>query len=253
MTETVTETVTKTVTETATGKRALVRALFSRVLRRQASRGLDGVFVDGLDAAREASLQGPVIFAGNHVAHWDVSLVSILDDELGTDGYALMDARSISRLPFFRAVGCVPVHVGDPARTDRDLHFAASLLSRPRRALWIFPQGRHTPSHLRPLHFHRGLARLAALSSAQIVPFALTYAFFDAPQPRALVRLMPALPSTASLDDVAASVTAGLDATDDSLRAQRTDGACVCTGQGPDPARGFATRLLAAMTRAASS
>lgn len=236
-------------TEETAGKRPLVRGFFSRVLRRQASRGLDGVFVDGLEAARDACLRGPVIFAGNHVAHWDVAIVSLLDDALATDGYALMDARSLRRLPFFRAVGCVPVHVGDRARSDQDLRVAASLLSRPRRALWVFPQGHQLPSHLRPLRFHGGVARLAELSSAQVIPFSLVYAFFDAPQPRAFVRLLPALPSTTPVEEIAAAVTTGLDATDDALRARRTDGVCVCTAQGTDPAQGLATRLLAAMTR----
>ena len=70
-------------------------ALARRYARRRLARGLDGFFADGLEAARAAVRARPVVLAANHVGWWDSFLVVALDEALGTEGYALMDAGSV--------------------------------------------------------------------------------------------------------------------------------------------------------------
>ncbi len=61
----------------------------------------DGFFVEGLEEARHVAAERPVIFAASHVSRWDAFALVAADEALGTDGYVLMDERSLARLPFF--------------------------------------------------------------------------------------------------------------------------------------------------------
>ena len=57
------------------------------------SRGLDGLWVSGLDVARDALAQRALLFVANHVAWWDALLLLPLDEALGGTGWAMMDSR----------------------------------------------------------------------------------------------------------------------------------------------------------------
>lgn len=155
--------------------------------RRLIGRSLDGLHASGLEAARALVAEQPVIFAANHVAWWDPMLLLPLDEALGAEGYALMDAANLARLPFFGWVGAIPLDRSSPVASRSGLKGAVSLLSGPGRSVWIFPQGRQRPSWLRPLDLKPGARLLARLSRAAVVPVSLTYAFREAPQPAAVV------------------------------------------------------------------
>lgn len=176
-------------------------------LRRLVARGLDGVHVDQLDALREAASRGPLILAANHVAWWDGLLAVLLSRVAGLDARVLMDAKRLRQHSFFAAFGAIPI--GDNPR--KELSDAAAHLVGPGRALWIFPQGRQRPEQLRPLEFKGGVATLARLSGAAVLPIGLRYAMLESPAPAAVVRVGAPLelPSAA---EVEAAVTALLDA-----------------------------------------
>jgi 1-acyl-sn-glycerol-3-phosphate acyltransferase len=149
--------------------------------RRELRRTLDGLTVLGLAETRDVVRRGPVIFAATHVAFWDPFVLVALDETLGTEGYAVMDAVNLCRIPFFVRLGAIPVQRGSP-RTG--LRLAASVLDRPGRAVWIFPPGGHRPPHLRPLRFFPGVRLLARLApDAVVVPVALQYAFAEGQGP----------------------------------------------------------------------
>ena len=107
-------------------------------------------------------------------------------DLLGGESFCLMDADNLRRLPFFGWVGAVPLDRSSPKRALVDMKAAASLLDRPGRVVWIFPQGRQRPSHLRPLELQPGVRWLRKVSGARVLPMSLTYAFRQAPEPAAL-------------------------------------------------------------------
>ena len=157
----------------------LARRLFRGVARRRIAAELDGLHVCGLELAQAALARGPVIFAATHVSWWDSLVLLALAEALGADGRALMDAANLEALPFFRWVGALPVDRSGPGRARRGLHDAAAFLAAPGRALWVFPQGRQRPAHLRPLGLERGIDLVARSSGATIVAVGLNYGFRD--------------------------------------------------------------------------
>lgn len=195
--------------------------LARRYARRRLARGLDGLRAAGIERARRAAAAGPVILAANHVCWWDPFLVVALDEALGTEGYALMDAGGLEGLPFFARLGAVPLDRSTPARLRAGLRAGAALLDRPRRAVWMFPQGRLRPAHLRPLGLHSGVSLLSRLApGAAVVPVAFQYAFGEHPAPAALAWLGDPIPpslaaspeGTALLEIALEAGLAGIDA-----------------------------------------
>ncbi len=164
---------------TVPSRAPLARRLFRGVARRRIAGELDGLHVCGLELAQAALDRGPVIFAATHVSWWDPLVLLALDEALGADGRALMDAANLDALPFFRWVGALPVDRSGPGRARRGLRDAAAFLAGPGQALWVFPQGRQRPAHLRPLGLERGIDLIARWSGAAVVPVGLNYGFRD--------------------------------------------------------------------------
>jgi 1-acyl-sn-glycerol-3-phosphate acyltransferase len=194
-------------------KRPWFLSLVRGYARRAIARRFDGLFVDGL--AETARLVGdrPVLFCANHVSWWDAFVLVLLDEALGADGYALMDDANLARLPFFRAVGALPIaRKNGGATARRQLDDAVRTLDRPGRALWIFPQGRQRAAHLRPLGFKHGLRLIAGRAQqagAVVVPVGLAFPWRQAPAPSVVVRFgAPVDPATTARDELTAHVEA---------------------------------------------
>ncbi len=221
-------------------------ALTRPYVRRRLARGLDGFYVDGLDQAREAVRRGPVILAANHVGWWDSFLVVALDEALGTEGYALMDAESVRRLPFFARLGALPLDRGGAATSRAGLRDAAAKLDRPGRALWIFPQGHHRPAHLRPLGFQGGVALLARLvPEASIIPIAIQYAWGERPAPAAWAHLGVPIPAAgAEVAAVERAVEDGLARIDAALAGNARSFPALVAPRVKSPEQGIGARLL---------
>lgn len=195
--------------------------------RRRVAHRLDGVWVSGLDEARAALADRPLIFAANHVAWWDVLLLIVLDEALGGLGWAVMDSENLRKLPFFGWVGALPLDRSSPERSRECLESSAALLDRPGRSLWIFPQGRQRPAHLRPLDLKPGLRIMHAHNPVDVVCVSLDYVFLERDRPAAIVRfttpmsgrelggeeLLPAVERTLldGLADIDAAVMAATD------------------------------------------
>ena len=162
--------------------------------RRRVAHGLDGVWVAGLDEARATLADRPVLFAANHVAWWDPLLLLILDEALGGLGWAMMDSENLRTLPFLGWVGALPLDRSSPERSRQCLESCAALLDRPGRALWIFPQGRQRPAHLRPLDLKRGVQTLHAHNPVDVIAVSLTYVFLERQHPAAIVRFSAPMP-----------------------------------------------------------
>jgi len=158
-------------------------ALARRYVRRKLARQLDGLHVEGLEQARALVAREPLIIAATHVAWWDALVTIAMADLLGGESYCLMDADNLRRLPFFGWVGAVPLDRRSPKQALRDLKGAATLLDRPGRVMWIFPQGRQRPAHLRPLELQPGVRWLTKASGVRVLPMSLGYAFREAPEP----------------------------------------------------------------------
>jgi 1-acyl-sn-glycerol-3-phosphate acyltransferase len=173
------------------------RALALRYARWRLGRSMDGFYLRGLERTRALASERPVIFAANHVAWWDPFLVLLADAALGCEGYALMDAANLEKLPFFARLGAFPIDRSSPRAAIAGLRSAVRLLDAPGRAVWIFPQGRQRPAHLRPLDLQPGLTVLAGHSGALVVPVCIQYAFREDHRPAAVMDLRPPLPPLA--------------------------------------------------------
>jgi hypothetical protein len=158
-----------------------------RYVRRRLSAQFDGMLIEGIARTRGAVQLEPLIIAPNHVAWWDPLVALHLDALLGTESYCLMDEDNLQRYPFFGWVGALPLARGANRRTLAQMQAAAQLLRGPGSALWIFPQGRQRPAHLRPLAPASGVAWLSRASGARVIPLALDYQYREAPQPTILV------------------------------------------------------------------
>ena len=206
------------------------RPAFLRVTRPYARRrvacGLDGLWVHGLADARAALADRPIIFAANHVAWWDPLVLLVLDKALGGVGWAMVDSRSIRTMPFLGWLGALPLDRSNPDRARECLQSCAELLDRPGRAMWIFPQGRQRPAHLRPLDLKGGLSVLHDHNPVDMVVVSLDYVFLERDRPAALVRFSTPISGAVVGGPLLAAETAlldGLDVIDSAVRAA-TDG-----------------------------
>lgn len=210
--------------------------------RRRVSHGLDGLWVSGLEQTKEALAAGPLILAANHVAWWDVLLLLMLDEALGGIGWAVMDATNLRRLPFMGWVGALPLDRSSHERSRHCLEASADLLNRPGRALWIFPQGRQRPAHLRPLDLKPGISTLHDRNPVEVVAVSLNYLFLERDCPAAAVRFSAPIAGGAAggpslLRTVEDSLLDGLTAIDQAAIAA-TDGRRARTHP-DDPLPGF--------------
>ena len=163
-------------------------ALFTWHARRRAGRAFEELRVRGLEELRSRLAAGPALVVSNHTAWWDPLLALILARELRAEAYAMMDARNLRALPFFGRVGAFGVDLDDPRDGARAIRFAARLLDRPRRLVWIFAQGEERPITVRPLGFRPGSAEIARLAAAaSVTPVALRYEFGSTERPVAFV------------------------------------------------------------------
>lgn len=165
-------------------KNKLFDAWFSRVARGRLEGTFGRVLVSGLDRARAITASGPVVGILNHSTWWDALVVLWISRQLlGVDGYAMMDARNLRRLPFFTRVGAFGVDLEDPRDGARGIRHAVKLLDGARRAVWIFPEGRER-SPFAPLVLQPGAAQVARVAKrARVVPVALRYVFGEGERP----------------------------------------------------------------------
>lgn len=225
------------------------RAVFLRLARpyarRRVSRGLDGLWVSGLDVARDALAQRPLLFVANHVAWWDALLLLPLDEALGGTGWAVMDSRNLRTLPFLGWVGALPLDRSSAQRSRECLQSCAALLDRPGRGIWVFPQGRQRPAHLRPLDLKSGLGIMHAHNPVDLVVVSINYVFLERARPAAIVEFSAPIAGAGLLGPggqgllptVEKAIIDGLAAIDEAATAA-TDGRRARTHPG-DPLPGF--------------
>ncbi|MFO0631036.1 MAG: lysophospholipid acyltransferase family protein [Polyangiales bacterium] len=145
---------------------------FTAQARGRLRRTFSSVRVQGLDALRALTDAEPLVVVSNHTAWWDPLVVLYLQELLANETYAMMNAQNLERLPFFALVGAFGVDVANPADGASAMRYAARLLDRPRRLVWIFPQGAERPVTLRPLGFRLAAPRSRGSRSAARCPSA---------------------------------------------------------------------------------
>lgn len=202
----------------------LLKRWFGGVVRTRLLRSFFKVRVRGLATLRQQVAEHPVIFVSNHTSWWDPMFLIYLSTRLvPLEGYALMDARNLRKLPFLGRLGGYGVDLDDPEDRSAGVTYSVGLLQAPGTAVWIFPQGRERPVTERPLAFKPGAAIISSrLPGARVLPVGLRYEFGHTEKPFMYVAIGDPLPPvsdvTAGLAQQEAAVIAELDRIDRFLR-----------------------------------
>lgn len=188
-------------------KNRLFNAWFASHARSRIRRTFGRVYVRGLEQARERAKEGPLLVVSNHTSWWDPLLILHASTHLlATDGYAMMDAKNLRRLPFFALVGAFGVDLDQPSDGAAAVRYAAKLLDRPGRLVWIFPQGAERPAGQRPLGFRDGAAGVARVAKRAVtIPAALRYELSGEEMPRLYLSFGRALSAERDIDKARAA------------------------------------------------
>lgn len=229
---------------------------FSGQVERRVRMGFSRVFVRGLDSLRGALAVGPVLVVSNHTSYWDPMLVMHLCCRiLGCDAYAMMVAENLRRRPFLGRMGGFGFDPDDPRDGARAVRYAARLLDRPGRLVWIFPQGAERPSAEAVSGFRPGAALIARLAQrASVIPVGFDYEMGGLEKPMAFISVGPRLVADGPLDDDEVAMEMGvrdqLDLIDACLLGHSVAGefSTVLVSR-PSPWSRWAEALLSALTR----
>jgi 1-acyl-sn-glycerol-3-phosphate acyltransferase len=238
----------------AARKSRMFNSLFEGHARARLVRTFDTVRVRGLEAACSHVSREPLLLVSNHTSWWDPLLSIVLCNHLlRADAFAMMDAKNLRALPFFGRVGAFGVDLADARDGARAIRYAASLLDRPRRVVWVFAQGRERPITERPLVFRAGSAEVSRVARARVLPVALRYEFGRTEKPTVLVSL--GAPLDVDRDVVRgraaqeAAVTYELDRIDASISAEDEDSFTTVLRGRTSPLADWAARALAWLAR----
>lgn len=233
-------------------KGRLFNAWFSRHARGRIQATFGRVLVAGRAEVRAELAGAPLLVVANHSAWWDALVALWLCElELGADAYALMDAKNLRRLPFFARVGAFGVDLDDPADGARSIRYAAKLLDRPGRVVWVFPEGRER-SPFAPLELQPGAAQMARVARrAKVVAVAVRYVFGEGERPDLWIHIgAPEIAPQGVQEGVARqteAIGAGLAAIDRALAAGDPSGFELVHATRPGLLARVAERLLAKM------
>jgi 1-acyl-sn-glycerol-3-phosphate acyltransferase len=235
-------------------KSPLFEAWFSRVVLGRLRGAFTSLRVAGAAHVVDARRTHPVLLVGNHTSYWDALVMFHCALAWRLDGFAMMDARNLRRLPFFGKIGAFGVDLESPLDGARALRYAARLLDRPARTVVVFPQGRERPVTARPLDFRAGSGALATMApDAQVIPFALRYELGESERPDAWVRvgapLAPATSPRAATIAQEQAVEALLNAIDRTLVHGEGRSDYVAEIEAPRAGDDLATQALAWLTR----
>lgn len=210
---------------------------FSGWVRRRLGAVFEAVRVSGLERLACAAADHPLVVVANHVCFWDSLLaIALVTDRLRLDGYALMEASSLRRYPFLGRVGGFGIERGVQGEGAAVVAYAASLLDRPGRIVWVYPEGREQPAGRRPLAFKRGAASISSTApGARWVPVSVQYVFGAQPKPTVWIAIGEAMAPMGTADEVAEAQARAVEAGLDSL--DRAVAATVDTGRPPEAFR----------------
>ena len=133
----------------------------------------------------------PQIIYLNHSSWWDGLIAFEISRAVNADFFIMMEEKQLKKLSLFRRLGAFSVVRENPRQAVESLRYAANLLKeKPRRTLWIFPQGTILPNDSRPLHFYRGLARIVEkVGECSVIPCAIRYEHLGHYKPEIFVKV----------------------------------------------------------------
>lgn len=144
-----------------------------------------GLWVRGALPADET----PRLVYMNHSSWWDGFVFHQLCQSAGWDGYCLMEEQNLARFRFLSRLGAFSIRKQEAASSLASLRYARHLLSLPRAAVLIFPEGELRSLSARPLSLARGVEVLAKGAQVICQPLAVRYAFLEHELPDVLLQV----------------------------------------------------------------
>ncbi|MDJ0766512.1 MAG: lysophospholipid acyltransferase family protein [Myxococcota bacterium] len=175
------------------------------------------VYLRGLDPLRTTLDSRAVLAISNHTSYWDPMMAMLIGYRLlDAEGYAMMDAANLARLPFLGRMGGFGVDLSDPLDGTRAIAYTVGLLNKKNRLVWIFPQAQERPVTAPMDDFKPGAAIIARRArQAAVVPVGLSYVFGATAFPDAYISIGPPV---AKAQGIKADVRAQQDAVSRQLR-----------------------------------
>lgn len=228
---------------------------FTKQAEKRIRRMFSRVYVRGERRLVEVCAESPVLLVSNHTSWWDPMLSIYLAHGLvRADAFAMMDAANLKKLPFLGRIGGFGFHLDDAADRRRVLKYAANLLDRPGRLVWMFPEGAERPRAVGVDEFKPGAAIIARWAKGcPVIPVGLRYEFGGREHPEAFVSIGEPLEAD---DDVDAArqaqrdaVIRQLDTIDGFVRERNNDEFVLKMKQNPPRIDALAERILSFFTR----
>lgn len=166
-------------------KNRVLEAVFARINMRMLRRQFHALHLRGNAHVDRLDRSVPIVFYGNHSNWWDGLIEFFLSREVfHLDSYLMMEEQQMARYRFFRFIGAFSVNRASAREAYVSVQYASTVLTRPHRALWIYPQSDMRPNDARPLGFYSGIGHIAAaLGRVQCVPVARRYEFMNEQRP----------------------------------------------------------------------
>ncbi len=169
-------------------KSKIFQGLFSKYILVTLKKHFQRIYITGEENLKP---DNPVIFYMNHTCWWDPLIVFYLSVmRWKYDGYAVMDLLQLTKYRFFRKFGVFSIDRQNGREALKSIEFAAKLLDRKERCLWIFPQGEMHPSNYRPIKFYSGISRIISKSKpVDAVPITFHYEFIQEQRPEIFISI----------------------------------------------------------------
>ncbi|MCI0448197.1 MAG: lysophospholipid acyltransferase family protein [Chlorobi bacterium] len=172
-------------------KNRLVKSLFTLYHKSLLRKYFYQIHLAGEENIAKINNSLPVVIYANHSNWWDGFIAYLLSSRrLNADDYIMMDLEQMRKYPFFKYLGAFSVNRGDAKDAIKTIEYAAELLNKTNRYLWIFPQGLMQVQDRRPIKFFSGLVKIAVrLEGVNLLPVAIRYEFLLEQRPEVFIKI----------------------------------------------------------------
>jgi 1-acyl-sn-glycerol-3-phosphate acyltransferase len=179
-------------------KNRLIKELFTLYHSRLLRKHFYQIHLAGEEYLTKINSSLPVIIYSNHSNWWDGFIAFLLSSRRWkADDYIIMDLEQMKKYSFFKYLGAFSVNRGGGKDAIETIEYAAELLNKTNRYLWIFPQGLMQVQDTKPIRFYSGLVKIAErLKGVNLLPVTIRYEFLLEQRPEVFIKI--AEPDTVS-------------------------------------------------------
>ena len=172
-------------------KTAWFEKLFAIYNRNLLKRRFQSLQISGLDILRDRNPDIPTVIYANHSSWWDGLVAFQISHVLKMDSFIMMEEKHLKKLFLFRRLGAFSVVREKPFEAVKSINYAAKLLrEKPRRTLWIFPQGEILNNDSRPFSFYKGISKIIdKIEKCSVVSLAFRYEFLGEFKPEIFIKV----------------------------------------------------------------